>query len=296
MKISINYATIRKGWMENLFSILGRQTFPNEDFELILVDDYGDRWEYVKRLADLFAVNVKYMSSKPWHWKSNRQLGNARNTAFIHCDGELVVFLDDYSWVGEDFLETHWKQYRGSGGDAIIGAVQAVELSTDLIDGEDDLVETGKRDERWRAIYPQRELWGAPPGWFWTFNASAPMEKIVKVNGYDERFDCAGEDDVDLGLRLSRVRVRFGYVARKSIMVYHMRHNGNLSRPSPFKPEECRLFTKEELGVKYDGSWGLMEDNSRRAPWDVNQGYFSLKEARKSREEYPMREVRVRYD
>ncbi len=266
---------------------------PHQFFEFVVVDDWGYRWELVERLAKENSVNVKYMKSKPWHWKSNRQLGNARNTGFIHCDGELVVFLDDYSWMGPHFLATHWSLYKHRER-AIIGVVQGVEPNHGEVFSSENLTPIkGSRDERWKSISPRQEKDNCNPGWFWTFNTSAPLESIVKVKGYDERYDCAGEDDVDLGLRLSRVGVKFLYASDPKIMVYHMKHNGGHSRPSPFKPEDCHKFTKEMLNVRYDGSWGLLEDNARRKPWEVNQGYFELKEARENRGMYPIREVRI---
>ena len=291
--VSVNFATIREGWMENTFRALGQQTMPKNLFEFVIVDDWGDRWDLVRRLAEEHRVNVKYMQSKPWHWKSNRQLGNARNTGFIHCEGEIVVFLDDYSWVEPAFLATHWDLYRARGR-AVIGVVQAVEPEHGNVFSKANLQVVKKdRDERWKNIYPQHEKDDCNAGWFWTFNASAPMRSIVRVNGYDERYDCAGEDDVDLGLRLARIGVKFLYTADPKIKVYHMKHNGGQSRPSPFPVEECDKFTKEMLKVKYDGSWGLMEDNARRKPWEVNQGYFNLKEARNKGREYPRRRYRI---
>ena len=291
--VSINYATIRRGWMENLLRMLNQQTMPHELFELVIVDDYGRRWSEVGQLASKYNLNVKYMKSKPWHWKSNRQLGNARNTAFVHCDGELVVFLDDYSWVEPAFLSTHWDLYK-SRDRAIIGVVQAVETNYGKVFSKANLTPVKDSvDERLKSIYPMRERDRCNPGFFWTFNASAPLESIIKVNGYDERYDCAGEDDVDLGTRLSRVGVKFLYTGDPKIKVYHMKHNGGLSRPSPFKPEECHKWTKDMLNVRYDGSWGLLEDNSRKKPWEVNQGYFDLAEARKNRRKYPAKSWKV---
>jgi len=293
MKVSVSFCTIRSGWLGNTFRALGRQMLPPEDWELVMVDDYGDRWGEVRALAEENGVNVKYMASKPYHWKSNRQLGNARNTGFIHCDGELVVFLDDYSWVEPFFLPTHWSLYKHT-GQAVIGVVQAVEPDCGVINGRGCLkfVE-GSVDERLKSIRPKTAKDNCPPGWFWTFNASAPLESIVRVGGYDEEFDCTGEDDIDLGLRMSRIGQRYHYTVDPRITVYHLKHNGGQSRAAPFKPEECHLVTKDLYGTRYDGSWGLLERNSRRKPWMVNEGYFNLKKARRNREAYPMREYRI---
>ena len=288
MKISISFPTIRRWWLPNTFRALGAQTFPKSEFEVTMIDDWGDRSSEVESLAKKHELNIKYMQSKPYFWKSNRQLGNARNTGFIHADGELVVFLDDYSWVEPEFLKMHWRLYKKYKS-AVIGVVQAVKHK-EVVHNSSDLEKEENMDERYKHIQPKQILYPCQPGWFWTFNASCPFEKILEVNGYDERFDCAGEDDVDLGLRMSRVGLKFVFSASPKIMVYHMRHNGGQSRPSPFKSEECHKFTKEMLRVKYDGSWGLLEDNARRKPWMVNLGIFSLAQARNNRDKYSLKE------
>ena len=171
-----------------------------------------------------------------------------------------------------------------------------MEPNHEAVNGRNNLtVVEGSVDERLKGIQPQTVKDNCPPGWFWTFNASAPLSSIVRVGGYDEEFDCTGEDDIDLGLRMARIGVKYHYTADPRIMVYHLKHNGGQSRPAPFKPEECHRVTKDLYGVKYDGSWGLMERNSRRKPWEVNQGYFSLKKARKNRDKYPVKEYKIEF-
>lgn len=289
MKISISFATIRSGWIANTFRGLGQQTMPHSQWEFLMVDDCGDRWGEVEKLAEENRVNVKYMKSKPYKWKSNRQLGNARNTSFIHADGELVCFLDDYSWINPTWLTSHWKIYMKHKC-GVIGVVYAVRFNEGLIKSRFDLeVEKDNPDKRIEGLRGTH-LYPCQPGWFYTFNASAPLEKIISVNGYDEEMDCTGEDDVDLGIRMGRTGLKYYYSAEELIAVYHMRH-GSLSRLSPFKPEECHRVTKELYDTKYDGSWGILERNSRVKPWEVNLGYFSLAEARENRDEYPVKEV-----
>lgn len=293
MRISISFASIRQRWLDNTFRALGRQTMPHEDWEFLMVDDWGDRWNEVQALAEQNQVNVKYMRSKPYHWKSNRQLGNARNTSFIHAEGEVVAFLDDYSWIEFDWLRMHWRIYQKYNC-GVMGVVHAVKTNLGSIRSKNDLeVEKDRPDERLKNIDRGKHLYPAPAGTFWTFNASCPLTKIIEVNGYDEEFNCSGEDDVDLGIRMSRVGLRYYFCAEQAIAVYHMRHNGGQSRPSPFKPEECHKVTKELYGTKYDGSWGLLERNSRVKPWEVNQGYFRLAEARSNRDKYPFNEYKI---
>ena len=314
MKVSISFATIRAGWIENTFKALGAQTLPHRDWELVFIDDWGDRGEEVEKLAKDNCVNLKYMQSKPYHWKSNRQLGNARNTGFIHSDGELIVFLDDYTWIPETFLQRHWEIYRET-RKAVIGRVRPVKYNSGPIKSLDGLEVMGE-DERFTHLIKVRRREAPFPNlyaWFYTFNCSAPLASIVKVNGYDEEYDCTGEDDIDLGTRLMRTGMEFTYRTEPGITAYHMQHGGKLpinwgrwagrayldsvslreiNMPQRFRDDEVHKVPKELYGTKYDGSWGLLERNARRLPWEVNQGYFSLKEARENRVKYPVKEWR----
>lgn len=263
LKISISFATIRNGWLENTFRCLGQQTLPHDEWELVMTDDVPeDRSKYVRELANKEGINVKWMRSKPNHWKSNRMLGNARNTGFIHCDGELVVFMDDYTWVPETFLEEHWKAYKEL-ATATIGRVKTVKYQ-DKVESQDDLTVIGD-DDRYNIILMQ----GYKPsrlslyGWFYTFNTSAPLKSIIEINGYDEEFDAVGEDDIDLGERLSRIGLRFAYLTHPGITVFHMQHGGksppHMGCGGQFKIKgdvavcnKCGCSVKSSFAVTYD--------------------------------------------
>lgn len=330
LKISISFATIRHGWLENTFRCLGRQTLPHDEWELIMIDDISeDRSEYVLELARKEGIKIKWMRSKPNYWKSNRLLGNARNTGFIHSDGKLVVFLDDYTWAPETFLEEHWKIYNETGM-AVIGRVKVIKYM-DRVESGGDLTIIGD-DQRYKLLLAQGNggVQDAVYAWFYTFNASAPLEKIININGYDEEFDCTGEDDIDLGERLSRTGMTFTFRTHPEITVFHMQHGGQNARIKctncgedlsnydncwnsvvtcpgckkelnislmmreinvhpRYKDNEVHKITKDKYNTIHDGSWGLLERNLRKDPQDVNRGDFYLRGAREFKEIYPFK-------
>ena len=104
MKISVILPTNRpQGPMYALHS-LSKQTMPKEDWELLIIDDY--REDLIMYTAELFDLqNISVLRSKPSHWRSNRLIGNARNTGLIWAEGELMVFLDEFCWVPPRWLE-----------------------------------------------------------------------------------------------------------------------------------------------------------------------------------------------
>ncbi len=316
MKISISFATNRYGWLENTFRCLGSQTLPHEDWELVMIDDVPeDRQKQVLHLAEKENINLKWMRSKPNHWKSNRMLGNARNTGFIHSDGELVVFLDDYTWIEPRFLQWHWEIYKKTGM-AVIGRVKIIKFREQVNSIQDCVIIHD--DHRFDVLNRQgMSTWmNAHYGWFYTYNASAPLSRVIEVNGYDEEFDCTGEDDIDLGERLHRAGVEYVFVTEREITAYHMRHGGKITPEKCFvcggllsaKDRVTRIclecattdvdklksikaadrYKPEEVHKVAGGHLALLERNKRKEPWHVNHGYFDLSEARKNRDRYPV--------
>ena len=306
MKISVILPTNRPSGP--LFAIhgLSRQTFPSEDFELIIIDDYPeDRSELIVGTSDLFDLeNVSVLQSKPHYWRSNRLISNARNTGLIHVRGELVVFLDDFCWVRPLWLEEHWKTYKKTPY-TMLGAMRAVEYAKNVYDGLDELplpdispededqrisrmdwvTEEQKKRRRELSVHGASDTRGKKDvrncggGWFYSCNASAPLIKLIEVNGFDEEYDLTSEEDIDLGLRLTRIKCRFWYRPDPDCTVYHMDHR-EIDRemkklPKRYgevtyqdlrdrgaiesNPDEVQLVLKEKYGTRYDGSWGLHE-------------------------------------
>ncbi len=306
MKISVILPTNRpSGPMYGLHG-LSKQTFPQEDFELIIVDDYPeDRSTLIVDTSKLLGLeNVLALKSKPHYWRSNRLISNARNTALIHAKGELVVFLDDYCWIRPRWLDKHWETYKKSPY-TMVGAMRAVEYTPNVYDGLDRLPTpeisaedseqtingmdwvTEKQKERRRelSVYGATDTRGVQDvrncggGWFYSCNAAAPLRKLVEVNGFDEEYDLTSEEDIDLGLRLTRVKCKFWYRPDPDCTVFHMDHReiDRKMRTEPKRygkvtyqdlrdrgtkesePGEVQLVLKEKYGTKYDGSWGLHE-------------------------------------
>ena len=299
MKITVILPTNRPQGYRYAIYALSKQTFPREDWELVIVDDYHeDRVAQVLNVAtSLGLYHVKVFKSKTNYWRSNRLISNARNTGLIHARGQLVVFLDDYCWVRPRWLEEHWKTYRRVPY-TMVGAGKAVEYMEGVYDGFDGFPAPQVGEDRGGAFIRNLAYFkvsdtrgptpivDCSPGWFYTFNASAPLEKIIKVNGFDEEYDLTSEEDIDLGLRLSRAGCKFWYRPEPDCTVFHVDHRGvdremrklprryrevsyeelRLRGKLDTEPDEVQLVLKEKYGVKYDGSWGLHERNAKRDP------------------------------
>ena len=310
VKATVITPTNRPNGYKYALHALREQTMPQEDWELIIVDDYlKDRAQILEEAEELGLENVRVFESKPNYWRSNRLIANARNTALIYAEGELIVFLDDYCWVRPKWLEEHWRTYR-RGPYTMVGAMRAVKYvpgryhRMDLVPPPEPGENYWEERERLRTWEPKEQkertrevghFWvtdsrGRRPkrdcggGWFYCCNASAPLEKIVEVNGFDEEFDLTSEEDIDLGLRLERVGCRFWYRPDYECTVFHVDHRwvDSGARAKKYRevsyeelrrrgvlesePDEVQLVLKEKYGTQYDGSWGLLERNRKRGP------------------------------
>ena len=316
MKITVVLPTNRPSGFNLTFSALHDQSLLHDDFELILIDDYKDREKLAIEYAKSHDVkNLKYIKSKPNYWRSNRLIANARNTSLIYAEAELVVFVDDYIWFPPRFLEEHWKVYkRTQGRYTMVGGSKAVKYAPNQVGTIDKLplpeVKNHVEGAFIRNIAQfkvsdtrgEKEVKNCGGQWFYTCNASAPLSKIIEVNGFDEQFDLCSEEDINLGLRLEKVGCRFWYRPQYNCTIFHMDHRPvdlqMKSRAKKYKevtyeelrkrgtlesnPDEVQLAMKETYGVKYDGSWGLHEFNRKRFPY-ANEGIFNLKEERQKR-------------
>lgn len=312
MKISVILPTNRPdGHLYALYS-LKEQSMPGEDWELIIVDDYPYREiAHIGEVGlELGIKNMRVLRSKANYWRSNRLIANARNTGLIYAEGELVVFLDDYCWVKPGWLKEHWKTYKRSPY-TMLGPMQAVKYVPGVYRDLDRLPPPERDEGYWnereklrkyeskeqkarnrevdcvwlRDQRGERDVEDCSAGWFYCCNASAPLDKIILVNGFEEEYDLTSEEDIDLGLRLSKAGCRFWYRTCDDCYVYHMDHREidkeresgkykevtyqELRRRGTIesREDEVQLVLKEKYGTRYDGSWGLHERNRRVPSW-----------------------------
>ncbi|MDD3813294.1 MAG: glycosyltransferase family 2 protein [Desulfocapsaceae bacterium] len=310
MKISVIIPTNRQDKLLDFeLPSFRTQTFPKDDFEIIIVDDACiNRKNDVESFAIANKLNIKWMRGKKPYYRSNANIGNARNTGLIHATGELIIFIDDYSSISPAYLEGMWIIYKENSGYSPIGPVTSVEfcdrpfsLKTVSTDKRLDLIKSHGMDTA-----------ECPSNWFYTSNASAPMREILKLNGFWEMADLTREEDALFGLALSKNGWKFCFAG--SLPVYHMIHSKELGNKRynqvnykdlgwdtvdiegrmvdgggpagrcglTTAPEEIQLVTKDIFNTKYPGSWGLIEYFNNHPKYRFNEETgFDLRKERK---------------
>ncbi|HLI68684.1 MAG TPA: glycosyltransferase [Ktedonobacteraceae bacterium] len=113
----------RRNFVLAALATLRRQTFPSQDFEIIVVDN-GSQDGTLSALNSYLAIGESGQEGE-----ENRRvrclsepkngLAYARNTGLLASTGEIVVFLDDDTLVDPRMLEHLWQAYEETRADAI---------------------------------------------------------------------------------------------------------------------------------------------------------------------------------
>jgi len=319
MKISIIIPTIRSEKMIDfqLPSFI-KQTFPKEKFEIIVVDDCPiDRKDQIENFGKSNNLNIKWMRSKKPYYRSNANIGCARNTGLIHAEGKLIVFIDDFSVVRHRYLEKVWNVYKQDKSFSHIGPVISVEYQDNPHENINELKirHTDPRSTKGKSSKIGHHLKECKSGWFFTSNASAPLKNLIEVNGFWEIADLTREEDVLMGYALERIGRKFCFVNDYDASTYHMTHDtckmerkykeitfkdlgwedvnidgrtitgygGQGRNGLNTNPDEIQRVTKDIFGTKNPGSWALIEHFKKNKNLKFNQdiGFDLAKERKK---------------
>lgn len=250
-----NRSQLLKGTIDSLFS----QTFPRDRYELLVVDDGStdDTGNVVRGLN--YGTGLKYIY-KDWGGRSA-----TRNVGIQNAIGEIALFVDDDIIAPLNFLsevarfhKLHpWSIVRGP----IINVTEYKNPGT-----------PAKLSDYSQAV-------------FCTCNASAPLDAVRAVGGFDETFLEYGYEDNELGRRLIKAGLKRHFnmkaylyhykpfslreniedaiknateLARSAIMYYKKHTDLTVALATKITPLHLFLhkkFAKETTYQKYIESW-----------------------------------------
>jgi glycosyltransferase involved in cell wall biosynthesis len=193
--------------LEATLDSLGRQTYPAEKIEIVVVDDGSDddTFEYLRSLDTPYAlVPIKH--------EINKGRAAARNTAIEASTGDLTVFVDDDMRCEPDLIERHVSFHAAHPDAVVIGsAVTAPELGRTTV--------FTYLDEMGVHRLPAGSV--SPARYFATNNASVERRHLLDVGLFDESFRSYGCEDTELAFRLENdAGLRFMYCAEA--VAYHI--------------------------------------------------------------------------
>lgn len=116
MKLSIIIPTFRPSeYIRECLDSLGKQSFPHEDFEVIIVLN-GEKEPYYERIESIIAEECKDLHIRLIHTET-KGVSNARNLAIDASSGDYLVFIDDDDYVSTSYLE---ELYEKAAEDTIV--------------------------------------------------------------------------------------------------------------------------------------------------------------------------------
>lgn len=175
-------------------------------------------------------IPMLFVPPKPTVWQGAHRLtqedwwamSNARNTAVCYCKTDWIAFIDDRSVLMPGWLDAVYEAMNG--GYAVCGSYEKVSnlvvrdgvvVSYDQQRNERGVL-TGV-DSRWDQ-HSKPFAVRAPGQWFFGGSVAAPLEWMLKINGYDETCDGLSMEDVICGLMLENNGYPICYDPRMKIL------------------------------------------------------------------------------
>lgn len=188
----------RPDLLQSLLDGLGEQSVLGGDFEVIVVDDGS---------TDPVVATDDRLDLKVLRHERPRGPAAARNTGWRAAVAPLIAFTDDDCRPAPEWIESLLRTWA--------------ENSSRIVQGR-----TEPDDPTALRPLSRSMLIEGPSGFFETCNIAYPCALLEKVGGFDESFERACGEDVDLGLRAMKYGVELVY--EPNAVVTHVVHQPSL--------------------------------------------------------------------
>ena len=220
----------RKNNLKLVLDKFFKQDYSKSNYEIIVVDDGSNdgTLEMVKKLKPI--CNFKYFywprnekkldkKIKKWNNFYNR-VGLSRNIGIDNSEGEIILFNDSDILVEKDCLKRHEK-YHQKYSNIIVGGFRMF-LPKGSNNFKRSKAEKNKEEIDLHCHCRMHNL--SKEGWQRVVTANLSVKKsfLEKAGGFSKDFVFWGGEDVDLGYRLSRFKMKF--IWDDKIKVYHLAH------------------------------------------------------------------------
>ncbi len=200
----------RRESLARLLEALEAQTYPLDDFEVIVVDDGSTDGTREHLASARPAYRLRHFS------QPNSGAGAARNLGVVHARGALIVFFDDDVLPDPGAIAAHVAAHRAAPGTVVIGPMLPPRVwpRPAWIRWEED-----KLLEQYSAMIAGAYV--CTPRQLFTANASLERRHFIQAGGFDPTF--ARAEDVELGYRLRDRGSSFAFEPRAAVVHYPRR-------------------------------------------------------------------------
>lgn len=232
----------------------------------IIIIDYHfqftpkERSNYFIEIYKKYTNNVLVTSPKPTVWQGKYKktkndffaASNARNTAFIYCQTDYIVCVDDLTVLKEGWLEVvKWGMLNNF---IILGAYAKVkELNCDVNGEYYFKKEEISIDSRFNSSSNNNPM-KVNGNWLYGCSFGLPLKDILSVDGFDESCDGQGAEDYDFGIRLERISNNIFYCKKmfsyESEELHFVSGNARFIGYAKIITEKGTL--KEKIGIMSD--------------------------------------------
>lgn len=190
----------RANMLAKVLKALAMQTFPANQFEVIVVMDGPDEATERMLRKSSFPFRLRWFTQPP------QGAPTARNRGVASAESDVLVFIDDDIVATPGFLQAHYALHQQESRVVVLGALKpspdspgrVAEVAADWVQGYFN-----------QCSKPGYQVGGndlVDP------NFSAKKNDILSAGGWDETFrGYGGGDDRDLGLRLERLGLHFRF-------------------------------------------------------------------------------------
>lgn len=183
---------------------LNSQTYPKDKFEIIAVDDGSadDTRECVESTWKINDTPIIYLT------QAHKGPAAARNLGIVNARGSIIAFVDSDCVAAADWLEKISDGYDDAKIAGIGGRIMAAPTSSEI-----------SRYCAYIGMNERPEVDKTGIRYLITGNASFRKECLLRVGGFDERYDFAGGEDPNICYRLRELGYIFQY--NPSAVVYN---------------------------------------------------------------------------
>lgn len=189
---------------------MDEQTFPQEKFEVIVIDDCSSDGTADFLATHKMSVNFSYFLNR-----NNLGRAKARNVGIRKAKGQYILMVDDDIWASPVLLESHMSQHALHSGEiAVVGAIlvaQEVPRST--------INEFLTKHHAW--CYDEMNNCSGPLPYSFCKTASLSMSRdlLHRIGLFNEAFTLYGGEDTELGYRLGQAGIELFFA--KEAVGYH---------------------------------------------------------------------------